>query len=524
MTPEPFCPGTVTFRWKGSAPECEVEYLFQNQVSCEVYKQFTSKQVEAWSTANLGVPFEIYTESPPCVDPNQRVNLSVRPVHFCGPANALATSPTNYVVDQVEWSSSHWGSPFFVSTDQSSATFTSASTSETQIVTATLGRCNIESTGPDNPYKPTSAKVFNLAPEPARITTPGGYFPYKADGTVGVAGEACLPASMGGTFTLTAMPAQLTGSDGYIWTIPQGFTCAGACNTQTITVTAQTNSAAASGQFICRIDNGQCGRAIAFFNVVRSLSDNTITISKSRTATEPFTPSPADGAGPSYCYYRDLHYIFTKANAPQNNTYTWSPTTGSPRWTEVEGQGTSIFAADPPQTPTAGTPPGQPLELHVQGPPFGTGLAACTSTVSLNGFVATDHTVSGIRILQTGNTFDVVTDNSALDPQWYNGVNFPCSQTLTVNDFYYEWGYIGTYTVGGQSYSNPSESAIVLAHNDLAFGSQLKRGFGLNDMTLTGGTFSPGSQVYCRIRKRNTQACSEQERNCFYAFLTVDVQ
>lgn len=521
--PEPFCPGTVTFRWKGSNPECEVEYLAQNQISCQVFKRFTGKQLENWSTANLNVPFEIYTETPPCVDPDQKVNLSIRPLHFCQPPNSTATNPYNYVEDQIAWNSTHWGIPYFVSTDQTSATFNSAVADETQIVTATLGRCNIESTGDPNPYKPSATKVFNLAPEPARITTPNGFFPYKMDGTVGVPGEACLPANTGGSFTLTVLPAQLTSTDGYIWTIPQGFTCAGGCNTQTVTVTALTNSGAASGQFICRIDNGQCGRAVAFFNVIRSLGDNTISITKSRTEGEPFTPSPADGAGPSYCYYRDLHYIFTKTNAPQNNTYTWSPTAGTPHWTEVSGQGTAIFAADPPQTPTSGTPPGQPLELLVTGPPFGAGLASCTSSVSLSGYVATDHTGTGLKILKSGNSFDVVTDNTTESTQWYNSSNFTCSQTLGASNFYYEWGFIGSYTENGTTYHNPSESEIFLSHNDAAFASS-PRGFGINGITKDQGTFSSGSLIYCRIRKRNTQACSEAERNCFYAFLTIEVQ
>jgi hypothetical protein len=525
-----FCPGNVYFGWQTIAAGCTSLVSVNTRIATPVYKAFTAANLNARSNADGQGDFQIFTETPPCVGSNQLVNLSVRPYHMCGFNPAQQQGLLGIAPDNIDWTIDGW-TQVYRSVDGASLTARTPASigSGTYNHTVSLGQCNRPPLAPSRVVH--AVRTFNVTPSNGYITLSGTGFTQVTPGSLNangesVAGSACLPSISTPTFTLTMEPAQTTGSEGYQWTIPEGFTCAGNCNTQTISVTALGNAAAGSGTLSCMVNNGQCGRSIAFFNINRNLSGN-VTIATTRTRPNPPLPPAGDvNTWPDNCYFPDLNYAFLLNNAPIGNTYTWgSVAAPNPFWTNISGQGTVNFSATPgvPGTTRPQAPPAFNISVVGAGPNFLNGQANCPTTVSNPGFMATDHVSNALSIRRSGITFDIIQTNNN-QTNWMNTANFACNgQTLGSGNFYYEWGYVGTFTPNNSTQALTNTAGSIIPANNAAAFTQTSAS-AINGIEQNPGTFGPNTTVYCRIRKRNTGAqCTgtDAARNCFYVLLTL---
>ena len=530
-----FCPSRIAFQWRVAAPTCTTNspYLGATQVATTVFKSFTTSQLNQRSNSESLGNFQIFSESPPCVGSAQLITMAVKPYHICNPDFTQSQNVGDVERDNVLWNLPGTGwTEVYRSADQTSITLSSPSsiTTGTFNFSARLGRCNTTV----NPIH--AVRTFNVQPSNSFLTISSNtaaftsLVPGSLDGNgQSVPGSACLAGNSTASFDITMNPAQVTGSAGYQWTFPEGYTCAGTCNTQTITLTAASGTAASSGTVSCLINNGQCGRTIAFFTINRNLVSGVNTITSTRTRPNPVLPSPGDVATwPTACYYPDLNYAFNLGAAPLNNTYTWTPTsTPNPFWTNISGQGTVAFSANANVTnPNASPPSAMNIAVTGVGPALQGGQPICTLTVTNNGTLASQHVTHGLTILQNGISYGVSqTDNGATN--WMGTGNFTCNgQALGANHFYYEWGYIGTYTPQGGSGLVNTTSNIVQANNAAAFTINPSQS-GANSMSQNPGVFSVGTVMYCRIRKNtSTPQCTgaDAARNCFYTVATHTFQ
>jgi hypothetical protein len=372
------------------------------------------------------------------------------------------------------------------------------------MVELTLGRCNTS---------PQVSRAFNQTPAPSWIGVLGTHPFSTVSGTNANPGYGCLPGNLDVSFSLQVSPDQQTGSQGYNWVIPQGFTCAPPCTTRAVGITPNAGAQAASGQILCRVDNGQCGRSIAAFNIVRLPTTTTLSRTGARTVKEPV---PTSASWPLNCYYPDIRYRFTWPDAPINNTYTW--TTAQWSWTNSQGQGTPEFSGIPAMEAPGTAPLAQTLTVTSTGPNLGVpALAACTSTVSISGYKATDFTTTGLKIKRSSTSLDIVTNDANESSSWYNSLSPSCSAFLVGNDYYFEWGYIGTYNGNTNPEDDPST-----AFNASAFGGPVQ-GQGLNQTGLVNPSlFSTGSKIYCRIRRKSsTPSCTDASLHCFYRYVEL---
>jgi hypothetical protein len=227
-------------------------------------------------------------------------------------------------------------------------------------------------------------------------------------------------------------------------------------------------------------------------------------------------PVPTSASWPLNCYYPDIRYRFTWPDAPINNTYTW--TTAQWSWTNSQGQGTPEFSGIPAMEAPGTAPLAQTLTVTSTGPNLGVpALAACTSTVSISGYKATDFTTTGLKIKRSSTSLDIVTNDANESSSWYNSLSPSCSAFLVGNDYYFEWGYIGTYNGNTNPEDDPST-----AFNASAFGGPVQ-GQGLNQTGLVNPSlFSTGSKIYCRIRRKSsTPSCTDASLHCFYRYVEL---
>ena len=501
---QPFCPASVTFRWRVVAENCTTEYLAPNQVSTTVFKTFTDLDLDERSQFLGYGPYQIYTETPPCISSGDEVVLSVRPLHFCVGDPSDIAGVGDLPADDIEWITNDLN-PVYQSEDNTSRTYSVTEQKVTYTISVRMGRCNTS---------PQVSRAFNQTPAPSWIGVSGAHQFSTVSGANANPGYGCLGGAVDGAFSLQVSPDQQTGSQGYNWVIPQGFTCAPPCTTRLVTITPNAGAQAASGQILCRVDNGQCGRSIASFNIVRPPTTTTLNRTGARTVKEPVPTAAA--SWPSNCYYPDIRYRFTWPDAPINNTYTW--TTAQWSWTNSQGQGTPEFSGIPAMEAPGTAPLAQTLTATSTGPNLGVpALATCTSTVSISGYKATDFTTTGLRIRISGSTLDIVTEDGTNNPNWFNSLNPSCTTSLSINDYYYEWGYIGTYNGNTNPEDDPST-----AFNASAFGGPVQ-GQGLNQTGLVNPSlFSTGSKIYCRIRRKSsTPSCTDASLNCFYRYVEL---
>jgi len=529
-TPGAFCPASVAFIWRVVSPTCTVgnPYLGSTRVSTIVYKQFTAADLNVVSNADGLGNFQIFTESPPCVKTGEYVNVSIKPYHLCAPDPLLSQNATQIQPDETVWTNDAGWPQVYTSADGTSATFLVVGNA-TNVIRCRMGRCN------------ATAQVlapFNVEPAAMLITAAG---PAITSGTyvVGAAGgapsRACILQNATGTFTLTAT-AQAAGTT-YNWQVPVGFT--GSSITNTIVLTPLAGTAGASNTIKVSVGSpASCGLQEASILINRTLSTTTANnpITNPSVTRTPANLAPAPANLSTSCIYRDLTYDFSLSNAPQNNTYIWTPNTGTNFYapTGTSGNGTANYQATITHAAFFGAPPAFNLTATANGPAAPTAPTQfCTSTSVLTRWMATQLTganagaTNSLRINGTGNTYDITNNNATPSSNWMGSTFYTCTgQTLGAANFLYEWGFIGTFTPSSTGVPITNESTpLASAANNAALFTTTAYTTGANAITRVLGTFSnsPGGtvpKIYCRIRKTNANACTNAANNCFYVELT----
>lgn len=475
-----FCKGRVFIRWIAQGSACSTQYAVENVRSLDVFKSFSKTDLDnAYAgIPNLGSPFRVVGNTPPCVQPDGVYTFSVKGLHQCI-ADEIG-------IDDIVWSYPNQWTLVYQSNDQSSVTLKappSATLAGTTNITARLGRCNATWQG--------SLTLNRAASNPwISVSQNGGLFSNLDQGATQPNARGCLPANTTTSFRLRCNPDETGFGYGYTWVVPPTVYTFTTIAANEIEVTPKAGTQGASATITCTVNAGQCGQKTASFAITRSLVSGYNVINSSATTN---------------CYYPETSYTFTLTNLPQNTTVNWGPTTAgsNPYWEILSGQGTGSITARP-VIPTGST--ATSLDLTVNAPYTGFTPAQCGATLTLPCTLA--NSPVALKVLKNGSIFTVVRESNNSSNDWYT--EFGCPQ----NQIVYEWKFTGTYQAQASPFTPPCTTTVVQSCTTgctpASFNTPIL-GTG-QSVQLLEGCYSGTLEVVVR----NAAACS----NCRYTKLT----